>query len=391
MLTETTYSGHGFHKSFKNGRASGELSITDAEIRFNNPQSSVRFPVSGAEFSLGGASDRLIFISHPSKPDWKLYTSDRNILSNPHLQQDPVIQGQLSKAKKRHVINWSIFAAVAAVIILVPLSLLLGMDQISAIIARHIPQQWEQKMGDEVFTQYKANGHFMPEKQAKKLMEPLVQPLLDALPDKRFHYRFYVSRDDEVNAFALPGGYVVVNSGLILKAETPEELLGVLAHEISHVTEQHGIRNIIGTAGIYLTVNALLGDMSGLLATVANAAPFLINQSYSRKFETEADEKGVALLEKAQIDPRGLESFFAKLLKEEKRKLKEMAGEDNQDLAKTTLGLLSTHPATEDRIAHLKKLIGDQPHERYRDLDEAFLHLQDAVKTYVTNQDEEEE
>jgi len=391
MAIETAYPGHGFHQQFKNGRSSGELVVTGADIRFRNDQASVSFSIHGAEVSLGGASDRLIFITHPSQPDWKLYTTDRSILNNPHLQQNPQIQQQMKKAKQRNIFNWSVFAAVVAVIVMVPLSLVMGMDRISAIIAHHIPLEWEQKMGEQVFNQYKANGHFMPEKRAKKLMQPLVKPLLDALPEKRFNYQFYVSRDDEVNAFALPGGYVVVNSGLILKAETPEELLGVLAHEISHVTEQHGIRNIIGTAGIYLTVNALLGDMSGLLATIANAAPFLINQSYSRKFETEADEKGVALLERARIDPRGLETFFAKLLKEEQRKLKETVGEDNQDLAKTTLGFLSTHPATEDRIADLKKLIGEQPHERYRDLDEAFLHLQDAVKEYVTSQDEEEE
>src|SRR5690606_24845434 len=129
--------------------------------------------------------------------------------------------------------------------------------------------------------------------------------------------------------------------------------------------------------------------MTGLLALIADAAPFLINQSYSRGFETEADEKGVALLERANIDPRGLTSFFEKLREEEEKRLKEMAGDDNQDLAEATLSLISTHPATEDRIAHLEKITQPKPGQRFRDLDEPFLHLQDAVKQFVTNSEQE--
>lgn len=389
MTDVTQYEGHAFHHSFSNGRASGQITISANAIKFHNAQAEIHFPIDGAQCSLGGASDRLIFISHPSQPEWKLYTSDRTLLNDPWLQHNAAISTQLQKARKTHLFNWGVFAAVAALIILVPALLLFNMDGLSAPIARHIPVEWEQKLGEQVFNQYRINNHFMNDKKADTLLQPLVQPLVNANPDKRFEYHFYINRDEEVNAFALPGGYVVINSGLIIKAETPEELLGVVAHEISHVTEQHGLRNIIGSAGIYLTINAMLGDMTGLLALIADAAPFLINQSYSRGFETEADEKGVSLLQAADINPEGLASFFEKLKAEEEKRLKEMAGDDNQDLAKATLSMISTHPATEDRIAHLQKLVQAQPDQQYRDLDEAFLHLQDAVKHFVTENDQE--
>lgn len=378
------YEAHAFHAMFKNGRASGTLTISAGTVHFSNDQGEVQFPLQGADISQGGASDRLLFISHPSQPDWKLYTSDRSILDNLHLRALPALQQRLQKAKNRHRLNWSIFAAVLACIVALPLGLILGMDSITGVLARHVPLEWEQQLGDTAFKQFKVNGHFMADKEAQALLEPLVQPLLDANPDKRFQYRFYISRDDEVNAFALPGGHVVINSGLILKADDASEMLGVVAHEIAHVTEQHSIRNIMGTAGIYLTVNAVLGDMSGLLALIADAAPFLINQTYSRNFETAADRKGVELLHAAQIDPQGLAQFFEKLKLEEEKRLKEMAGEDNGELVKTGLSLISTHPATEDRIENLQELIAAQPHQRHRDLDEPFLHLQDAVKNYVT-------
>lgn len=389
-MTDThPYPGHAFHRSFKNGRASGQISISSSGVRFHNELASVQLPLEGLQCALGGASDRLIFLSHASQPDWKLYTSDRTLLNNPLLQQNPAIKAQLHKAKQKHVFNWSIFAAIAVLIIALPVMLLLSMDSISARMAQHIPVEWEQALGEQVFKQYRINSHFLDQEKTDALLQPLIQPLLDANPDQRFSYKFHINRDEEVNAFALPGGYVVINSGLIIKAETPEELLGVVAHEIAHVTEQHGVRNIIGSAGIYLTINALLGDMTGLLALIADAAPFLLTQSYSRSFETAADEKGVALLQQANINPRGLTTFFEKLREEEEKRLKEMAGDDNQDLAKATLSMISTHPATEDRIAHLEKITATQAGNRYRDLDEPFLHLQDAVKQFVTNSEQE--
>lgn len=383
----TRYDGHAFHAVFPNGRASGTLDIDAGGIHFHNDRAQVTLPLHGTEISHGGASDRLLFISHPSQPDWKLYTSDRRILDNPHLRSHPALKARLQQAKKRHRLNGSIFAIVLAAIIAVPLALILGMDHITGALARHVPVEWEQKLGSEVFDQYKINGHLLPDEKAKALLEPLVQPLLDANTDQRFTFNFHISRDDEVNAFALPGGQVVINSGLILKAQGAPELLGVVAHEMAHVTQQHGIRNIMGTAGIYLTVNALLGDMTGLLALIADAAPFLINQTYSRSFESEADREGVALLHRAQIDPQGLVTFFETLKQEEEKKLKELAGEDNSELAKSTLSLLSTHPTTDDRITQLRALIAEQPHQRQRDLAPDFAHLQTAVKAFVTHTD----
>lgn len=389
MTSDHRYQGHAFHSSFKNGRASGTLTISSADICFENDTAQVSLPLQGIRIELGGASDRLIFISHPTRPDWKLYTSDRTLLQDARLQQIPAVQAQLQKARKKHVLNWSVFAAIAAVIVLIPTVLLFNMDSLSAVAARHIPVEWEENLGEQVLKQYRINNHFYDQKQADALLQPLVQPLLDANADKRFTFRFHINRDEQVNAFALPGGYVVINSGLILRAETPEELLGVVAHEMAHVTEQHGMRNIIGSAGIYLTVNAILGDVSGLLALIADAAPFLLNQSYSRSFETESDEKGAALLLAANIDPRGLARFFEKLKEEEEKRLKEMAGEDNQELAKATLSMISTHPATEDRIAHLEKITAVPKHATFRDLDEPFLHLQDAIKQFVTHSEQE--
>ncbi len=387
-MNQATYAGQAFHDSFKNGKASGEITLSDAHIQFRNDQGNVRFSIRGARFKLGGASDRLLFISHPSQPDWNLYTSDLSILKHPALQNDPVVQQQVKKARNTKRLAWGIFGSVGALLVAVPLCIILFMDSITGILAPHVPAEWEETLGETAFEQYTIGQELLDQETTDALLTPLVQPLLDNLHDDRYQYRFHISQDDQVNAFALPGGYIVINSGLILKADSADEMLGVVAHEIAHVTEQHSVRNIMGTAGVYLTINAMLGDMTGLLAVMADAAPFLINQSYSRGFESEADEKGLALLHRAAIDPEGLVTFFEKLRALEQEAMEEMAGEDNSEAMETTLQFLSTHPATEDRIDNLRERIDALPHQRDRDLQAEFQALQERVKLFVAEEDQ---
>lgn len=389
MTDETTCQGHAFHSSFKSGKASGTFVIHSGGITFHNSQAKVTLPLDGLSCETGGAGDRLVFFSHPLQPGWKLFSSDLSLLENPVLQQVPAILEQLCRMQKKQRTNRGVLVAVLAMLVLLPVLFLANLDLLSAPAARLVPTEWEQKLGEQVLKQYRIQHHFLAQEEADRLLQPLVEPLIQASEDQRFTFRFHINRDEQVNAFALPGGYVVINSGLILKAESAEELLGVLAHEMSHVTEQHGVRNIIGSAGIYLTINAILGDMTGLLAVIADAAPFLVNQRYSRGFETAADEKGAALLLKANVDPRGLASFFEKLKKEEEKRMKEMAGEENSDLAKTALSLISTHPATDDRIAHLEELTSTPQSARFRDLRVPMENLQQAVKEFVTNNEKE--
>ena len=388
-MNQATYAGHGFHDSFKNGKASGELTLTDAHVQFRNDQGSVRFSIRGAQFKMGGASDRLLFISHPSQPGWNLYTADLSILKHPALQNDPQVQQQVKKARNTKRLAWGIFGSVGGLLIAIPLCIVLFMDSITGMLAPHIPAEWEASLGETVFEQYTLGQDFLDQDDTDKLLMPLVQPLLDNIESDRYEYRFHISRDEQVNAFALPGGYIVINSGLILKADSASEMLGVVAHEIAHVTEQHSVRNIMGTAGVYLTVNAMLGDMTGLLAVVADAAPFLINQSYSRGFESDADEKGLSLLHRAAIDPEGLVTFFEKLRALEQEKMQEMAGEENSETVESTLQFLSTHPATDDRIENLRQRIDALPHQREQDLQTEFDALKGRVKLFVAEEDQQ--
>lgn len=385
-VAPTHYDCMGFHTQLPNGKASGSMTINSAGIEFIIKDQRLQIPLDGLHVSIGGASNRLIYFEHPLLDGWSLYTSDRRVLKDPHLHQLPGVSTLLSGARTKHWFGWGLLATVVMLIVAVPLLIVLRMDFFTGLIAKKIPVEWEQKLGDSAIAQYQFGKQMLEDKEAERLLKPLVDPLVTALDQSRYQYHFNIVNEGSLNAFALPGGQVVIHSELILRADSAEELLGVLAHEIQHVEQQHGVRNVIGTTGIYMIASAVFSDASGVLAVLSSAAPLLLNQSYSRGFETEADVKGFALLQKANINPSGLASFFEKMVAEEKQQLEKVVDKENQELARKALQFLSTHPASEDRIKQLQQLVRENDqHINYQNLQPAFTELQSAVKQFVTN------
>ena len=216
-------------------------------------------------------------------------------------------------------------------------------------VARRIPPEMEEKLGESAFAQITIDRRLIQDPEIQAQLKELVAPLVEVLPEDRFLFKFHIVEDSSLNAFAMPGGFVVLHSGLLLKSDRAEEVLGVLAHEIAHVTRQHTLRNIIESASLYLIVQTFFGDLSGLAAVLADSGAFILQQKFSRTFEEEADKEGLRYLVQARIDPTGFIDFFHKIKEEQDRTI----------LGKATSNLtwLSTHPATEGRILNLKKRI----------------------------------
>lgn len=160
-------------------------------------------------------------------------------------------------------------------------------------------------------------------------------------------YKVEVIADDTlVNAFAAPGGYTYISTGLILQAKTCAEITGVLGHELGHVTQRHGVRSLeTAMAGEELS-RMVLGE--GLAADAAQTIwAFLNSTQFSQEHETEADEVGVQIAHDAGYNPFGLVDFFRKIQAMEKA-----AGGSGPQF-------LSSHPATKDRIGAVTKQITD--------------------------------
>ena len=176
-----------------------------------------------------------------------------------------------------------------------------------------------------------------PNPAAKKYVEELARPLLAAAAPLPFEFQFRVVDDASVNAYALPGGFVTVNRGLLEAAETGEEVAGVLGHEIQHALLRHGTRRILREMGGSFALALLFGGSD--LQAYSQVASRLTGLRYDREQESEADREGVALLLRAHVDPSGLARFFARI---------EQEGPMPPEL-------LSTHPDPGNRAAEIAK------------------------------------
>ncbi|MEO7653893.1 MAG: M48 family metallopeptidase [Bryobacteraceae bacterium] len=195
------------------------------------------------------------------------------------------------------------------------------------------------------------------ERQAKIVDDPVIAEYVNRVgqnlvrsSDAKVPFTIKVVDAEEINAFALPGGFFFVNTGVVLNADSEAELAGVMAHEIAHVAARHGTRQatrgqIINYASIPLI---FMGGWTGYAirqgAGLAIPLGFL---TFSRGFESEADFLGLQYLYKAGYDPTAFVDFFEKIQSKEKKKPGTMAK------------VFSSHPMTDDRIKNSQKSIQD--------------------------------
>lgn len=233
------------------------------------------------------------------------------------------------------------FAAAASLIV----TAVFGLPALANRIIPLVPLGIEHRLGDAIDRNIHASldsrhlgtaftcGNAPGETAGRAALDKLVGTLemAAALP---IPLHVEVVRRDEPNAMALPGGHIYVDDGLIAQAAAPDELAGVLAHEIGHVARRDGTRTVLQTAGLSFLFGMMLGDFVGGGAVVI-AAKTVLKSSYSRRVETAADAYSVALMQRAGGDPHALGVILARIVNDKRHGMK----------------LLLDHPETKDRIA----------------------------------------
>lgn len=160
--------------------------------------------------------------------------------------------------------------------------------------------------------------------------------------------RFAVVKSDEVNAFALPNGQIVVFSAILKNMKSSDELVALLGHEASHVNQRHSTKMLCRNLAGYMVVSLLFSDVNGVMAVLADNAQQLHSLSYSRGFEQEADEQGLKILMDNHVNPNGMIKLFEQLEKESKISIPK---------------IISSHPLTKERKENMKKIISKSVYE----------------------------
>lgn len=201
-------------------------------------------------------------------------------------------------------------------------------------LAHIIPWSWEKHLGEALKLDLPGKG-CKNDPAAEALLQRLVQRLYPIEPgDKDFSIEVHVANSPVINAYAGLGGTITLNSGLLNKADSPEEIAGVLAHEIGHVKRRHimegALVHLFTAQGIHL----IFGDAS----SAAGFAKYLLNMDFTKGQERQADEEGLRRLQAAHADNNGFKHFFERMGKHE-------SGAE----------FLSDHPSNEERIEMVEK------------------------------------
>jgi Zn-dependent protease with chaperone function len=355
---------------FPRGRKSGTLEVINGVLCFKDTAGTISgLPLQGSSITPGGAGNRYIYFTHPAYPDLTFYTDDHGILKLPEIKFDqhhaPV--GRSIRNDKR--VTMGVLYTVLGLIVACIVSLFVFRGLIVEHIAGMLPPAKEQEVAAHMRASAIAGKKIVTDTSIQRRLDMITQPLVNAVDDKEFKFSFTIIEDETLNAFALPGGAVIIHSGLIEKAKSADEVAGVLAHEISHVTRRHHLRGIIGNLGLYVVASAFFGDLTGISAAVTNAGMSLGSLKYSRDFEYEADKSGMELLDKADINPDGMIRFFETMKKE------------HGDMGLSDF--MSTHPATGERIEKLRKT--KVKHDTFIAFPFNFDQFKKDIDTYFKN------
>ena len=234
---------------------------------------------------------------------------------------------------------WAALVCIALVVGMLLVGHFYGLPAAANRIVAHIPMETERALGEHVLTWMEDNHWVATSRLDVSDQEPVAEGferLIEDLPNKDiYELWFYDSGVFGANAFAFPGGIIVVTDDLVNLAESTEEVLAVLAHEIGHVEGRHMMKGVLQQSALAVVITAITSDASTLSAAVTGLPMVLAQMKYSRNFETAADDFAFELLKRKGYSPAAFATIMERLAG-----VKEMP---------TGMKYLSSHPLTEER------------------------------------------
>lgn len=205
-----------------------------------------------------------------------------------------------------------------------------------------IPESFDDQLGSAFFEE----NTFLSTKDEKKSKTlNLFAKELQLKNNKKL--RFIVLDSEIQNAFALPDGTIVVYTGILKLMNNPDELVGLLGHEVAHINHRHSMKMLCRNLSGYIFVSTVLGDANGVMAVIGDNVNTLQSLSFSREFERQADTEGLKIVSLNKVNPKGMVRLFEQLQKIDAIKIPKF---------------LSSHPVTSERIQYINDLIKAEKH-----------------------------
>ena len=241
---------------------------------------------------------------------------------------------------------------IALLVLAIPRAAAQGLPDLGDVAQAGFTPQQERRLGESIMRQIRADRAYYDEPEATDYINSLGNRLASRSTDTRQDFEFFLIRDSQINAFALPGGFIGVNTGLILSAQAESEVAGVMAHEIAHVTQRHIARMLmqqdqsalatLGTIAAALLLSRVSTEAAEAAFAFGQAAAIQNQLNFTRDNEREADRVGLQILDQAGFDPRGMADFFERMQRA------------TRVYESGAPSYLRTHPLTFERIADMQ-------------------------------------
>lgn len=371
--SNSTFPGGLFHADLPDGRSGATIKLTRTELVAEarcagQPQFAI--PLNECQLDLGGASGKMVFCRNADR-SLTIFSEDPSFAAAVAQSAYGTLEAQFRslRSQRRGEANRFRVGVVAATLAfaLVCVGVYFGVLAAARTAVRALPIRIDEQIGEMAIQSLVPEQRLDADHPATLLAREIVQQLQPHAAIPEMNFRVLVVASDEVNAFALPGGQMVIYTGLLKKAKSPEQIAGVIAHEISHATLRHGLQGVSQSLGIVAAVQFLVGDLGGLVSIGSQLAQKSILTSYSRTAETEADLEGARMLHEAGIDPVAMTEFFTLL---------EAEVGDIPDVA----AWISTHPQHAQRVEDIRRLLQGLPKKQYRSLDLDLKATQQALQ-----------
>ncbi len=280
-------------------------------------------------------------LTHDDKPGARLIIRDGNFIAT-LVSRSSHLKGGYSKSDLSHIFGW-VLGGLAVVAALGYITVALLPDR----VAHMMPESWRNRVGKQMETSLVDNARACHSPAGDAALGSMIGALAEGTPELP-PISVHVYDIPILNAFAVSGGNIILTRQLVETADAPDEVAGVLAHEIGHVFHRHPEAQLVRMEGVQILASVFTGSSGGdTLTSIAGLAALL---QYSRKAENEADAYARETLTRASIDPIGLKHFFEKIVKLEGES-KKVSG------SFAALGnLFATHPGTEERIKEITPL-----------------------------------